>query len=426
MTKDLRVLRKVKIDGAWELLPVWKQNGKLDWTRVSLHGVPMVSTFGTFYLDYRENGKRKRPAVGTHPRDAKAAMIAQASVLNLREEGMEVDDAPQMQAYHPVSGPRISEIVREFVARPPYELRLKSRQKYQNALEVFGKWTKKTHVSQLDRDDIKKFMADLVEVEGLEHRTAKDKGRIVASVFNGHGAKIEMRKGDWPRYTKRKRQVYESDVIQVLLAAADEEEFILFSTFLMSGFRDQEIGFLAWTDFDSRRNTLSVTKKAAMGFAPKNYQERTIPVPDELVALLDKRRKKQDPGEYLIFGTSRHNESQGRPGGQRDRHMLDALKRLAYRAGLNCGRCEAILNKTPVTCGNAPVCKKFGLHMFRHTYATSLLRDGVDIVSLQKLLGHKDLQSTMEYLHALDPTDLLSKVRYSSIARQFSGMKNTI
>jgi integrase len=414
------VLRKVKVDGVWKLLPVWKTGDKLDWTKLNNDGVPMVSTTGTFYLDYREDGKRIRRAVGSHPREAKAAQSAQASILNLRAEGMEVEDAPQMQQYRPISGPKISDIVREFVKRPPYELRARSQAKYTNAMTDFGKWTTRTHLSQLTNLDIKGFMAYLVEREGLENRTAKGKARIVTSVLNKRGAQIVMQKGDWPRFTKRRRQVYRPETLQQLFAAATPEESILFQTFLMSGFRDQEVGFLAWPDFDPRHNTLSVTKKLHLGFIPKNYEERVIPIPDELVVLLEHQRAMQGPGGYLVFPTSEWNVEQGRPGGQRNRHMLDVLKRLAHRAGLNCGRCEATIKNVPVSCKDRPVCKRFGLHMFRHTYATTMLRDGVDIVSLQKLLGHKDLASTMEYLHSLDPTDLLSKVRATSIASRFT------
>lgn len=110
---------------------------------------------------------------------------------------------------------------------------------------------------------------------------------------------------------------------------------------------------------------------------------------------------------------------QGRPGGQRDKHMLDRLKRLALNAGLNCGRCQTTYLKQSATCKESPVCGRFGLHMFRHTYATTMLQDGVDIISLQKLLGHSDLESTRKYLRALEPADLLTKIRSTSIATRF-------
>ena len=39
------------------------------------------------------------------------------------------------------------------------------------------------------------------------------------------------------------------------------------------------------------------------------------------------------------------------------------------------------------------------LHKFRHTYATRLLESGSDIVTVQKLLGHSDIDTTRQYLN---------------------------
>lgn len=415
------LLRKVRIGEALRMLPVAKKldgGGKpyFDLTHVLLARKPVVASAGTFYLEYYEHGRRTRRAIGEDPRVVKAALATQASVLEVRARGGAADDAPQLRPRMAPEGKTIKAVVKDFRDHPPLEYRRTSYTKYRHALDTFEKWVRKTHVTQLDRDDIRDFMTALVRQQKLDVSTAKDKARIVLKVMLDNGGTIKMRKGDWPKVTEQQPEIYKADVLKKLFAAARPEEYVLFQTFLLSGMRDQEVAHLAWEDFDPALSTLRVRKKP--GFDPKTYEERTVPIFPELVELLLAHRKGRER-EFYIFATSKKNARQGAPGGQADNHMLDKLKALARRAGLNCGRCVGSLRKKKRSCADAAVCGEFGLHKFRHTYATTMLQDGVDLKSLQKLLGHKNLESTEKYLRALEPEDLLAKIRKTSLATKF-------
>lgn len=50
----------------------------------------------------------------------------------------------------------------------------------------------------------------------------------------------------------------------------------------------------------------------------------------------------------------------------------------------------------------AGVVKHVGCHTFRHSFATHLLESGYDIRTIQELLGHKDVNTTMIYAHILN------------------------
>ena len=129
------------------------------------------------------------------------------------------------------------------------------------------------------------------------------------------------------------------------------------------GLRVSELTHLRVADIDSQRNVLWVRHG-------KGNKDRGVPLPAELLGELRAYWREHRPPDWLFPGPS------GRPihVGNLQRAILQARRVAGLRRAAT-------------------------MHTLRHCYATHLLEAGTDLPTLQRLLGHSHLSTTLRYLH---------------------------
>ena len=250
----------------------------------------------------------------------------------------------------------------------------------------------------------KKFL----ESEGYAGKTIDTRLNIIYFLLKKNGISARLPKDEMPTVEEEPAVPYSSDELKKLFAAMIPEEDIRYKFFLGSGCRDKEVTYASWQDVDFSNSTFHVCRKEDVGFTPKSHESRTIRLPKALLQLLKVRHKTAQHPRWIFVN------DEGRP----DNHFLRKLKRIARRAGLNCGQCETFITegkydrkkRVKVSCKDRPVCERFRLHRFRKTCATRWHEEGIPIRTIQRWLGHKSLETTQIYLGETDASKLGSKV----------------
>jgi integrase/recombinase XerD len=149
-----------------------------------------------------------------------------------------------------------------------------------------------------------------------------------------------------------------------ILAAAEEEPFYhaLILCLYTLGLRIKEARFLKVEDFDFANRSVRALQKGGT--------QKILPVNEKLTEavkkLIELRGIKQGDYVFSFF--------EGKP----FRKMPRALNRICKRAGIE---------------------KNVYPHLLRHSFATNLLEKGVNLRTIQELLGHKQIATTMFYTH---------------------------
>ena len=127
------------------------------------------------------------------------------------------------------------------------------------------------------------------------------------------------------------------------------------------GLRVSEIVKLKISDIDSKRMQVLIE-------SAKGKSDRYVNLPSSILSKLRNYYKSYKPKKYLF---------EGQYGGMYSVRSVQAVfKNAMQRAKIN---------------------KPVGIHSLRHSYATHLLEQGTNMVFIQKLLGHKDMKTTMIY-----------------------------
>lgn len=170
------------------------------------------------------------------------------------------------------------------------------------------------------------------------------------------------------RCSKRGRplpQVLSTDDIQALFAAIDNQKHrMLLMTIYSAGLRLNEGTHLRITDIDSKRMTIRVRQG-------KGNKDRYTLLSTTLLTELRQYWQRDRPDPWLFPGRSKD-----KPIGASA--IQKAFQQARERAGIR---------------------KQATVHTLRHSFATHLLEQGVNLFTIKELLGHSSIQTTLIYLH---------------------------
>jgi integrase len=106
------------------------------------------------------------------------------------------------------------------------------------------------------------------------------------SFLKAQGIRGLANKNDWPSSRRGRTGNLRAGHLDKLFKVCDAGERLWFEFFLMTGMREQEVMHLYWSDVNFSAAVVRVSHKPDLGWTPKAYKERKIPIPTKLVTSL--------------------------------------------------------------------------------------------------------------------------------------------
>lgn len=288
----------------------------------------------------------------------------------------------------------------------------------------------KIRISALRKSDVKRFYNTLVDERGLKVNTVDSIHTVLHQVLDMAVDDCYIRNNPSDNALKELKQSRNFEVEKRKALEIDEQKLFvsflknsrtynhwypIFAVMLGTGMRVGEATGLRWCDVDLKEKEISVNHtlvyynhaKNGCYFAvntPKTEAgKRTIPMMDFVKdAFLQERKNQMAEGircKETIDGYTDFIFLNRFGGVQHQQTLNKALRRIIR----DCND-EVLLKgeKNPV------LLPRFSCHNLRHTFATRLCEDGVNIKVIQDTLGHKDIETTLD-VYAEATKDLKKK-----------------
>jgi len=319
-----------------------------------------------WYIDYRIDGKRVRRKIGP---SKKVAEIELKNIEVKLSRG-EVETIEKRK--------KLDEFIDEFnslLNSKKSETKRRYSQVLSHFQEFLSEYPRSTLISQINCRTIESYKQCR-----LEHATPKTvhfEISVLNYFFNvaikyNYLLKNPVSGVEKPKYKKKSSRFLSKEEIKLILANCGTRLYPILLTFLYTGIRKEELRNLEWNDIDFKNRVIRINVKDF--WEPKNGLSRTIPIKAELFNVLRNLEKRSN----WVFSTQ---------SGSQVRHIRRDLVNICDRLDI----------------------KNVNLHTFRHTFASHLVMSGVDLPTVQKLLGHKDIKTTMIYAH-LAPEHIIQAV----------------
>jgi integrase/recombinase XerD len=237
---------------------------------------------------------------------------------------------------------------------------------YLDAICTFLGYIKEKGIDEITPEDVDEFNYSYI----LKNRfSASYQNQIISAIKlffrNVLRKEIFTEKIERPLRGKSLPDIFSVQEVELLLLSTrNNKHKAVLSLIYACGLRRSELINLKINSIDSKRKLLSV--KGAKG-----NKDRVVPIPESMITMLREYYKEYRPVIWLFEG----NEEGKTYSETSLRQVFEAAK------------------------AKARITKRLTLHSLRHSYATHLLENGVDLRFIQELLGHKSSKTTEIYTH---------------------------